>query len=111
MMDNAAKESVKGLVMGFGHFIREYGVLPLAIGVVIANAVNDLTKATVEGLIAPFISLISPTRLQDIQFHVHGAVFKIGLVLNSLLNFLTVALIVYVVAKVILRNEELLRKK
>ena len=107
----ATKHNVKGLVQGFQYFIRDWGVVPLAVGVVIANALNDLIKALVEGLISPFITLITPgSRLQDLKVTVHGAVFKIGLVFNALLSFLIIALLVYIVAKLILRNEDLLKK-
>ena len=102
----------KGLVRGFGTFIQEYGVAPLAIGVVVGTAINDLVKSLVDGLITPLISLLAPRQgIQGFQLTVHGATFKIGTVVSSLLSFLVVMWIVYVVVKVILRRDELLPKK
>jgi large conductance mechanosensitive channel len=99
------------LVRGFGDFIRDYGVVPLAVGVVIGSSVNDLVKTLVDGIFTPFISLISPeNHLQDFQLHVHGVDFKIGAVANALISFLIVAWIVYLAAKLVLRNESLLKK-
>ena len=101
-----------GLVRGFQSFISQYGVIPLAIGVVIANAVNDFVKSLVDGLVTPLVSLISPNnKLQNLQFMFHGADFKPGEILSAFLSFLIIALLVYITAKVVLRNEDLLAKK
>lgn len=101
-----------GAVRGFRHFISDYGIMPLAVGVVIGSAVNDLVKAIVADLITPFISLVSPDgKLQNFEFTIDGAVFKVGHALNSLVSFLVIAWVVYITAKVILRNDDLLKKK
>lgn len=100
------------LVGGFAHFIHDYGVIPLAVGVVIGTAVNDLVKSIVADLITPFIALVSPDgKLQEFNIIFHGATFRIGAALNALMSFLIVALLVYVMAKLVLRNEEVLKKK
>jgi large conductance mechanosensitive channel len=100
------------VVRGFSEFIREYGVMPLAIGVVMGSAVNDLVKSLVDGLITPLISLFTPdSMLQGLQLEYHGSVFKIGSVLNSTLTFISVGAVVYLTVKLILRNDALLKKK
>ena len=102
----------KSLVSGFRYFISDYGVAPLAVGVVIGTAVNDLVKTLVDGLISPFIALISPNQqLQTFQLTFHGSVFKIGVVANSLISFIVICLVVYLAVKLVLRNEDLLKKK
>jgi large conductance mechanosensitive channel len=88
------------LVGGYRQFLADYGVLPLAIGVVVGSAVNDFVKSIVDGLLTPLIALVSPgSRLQNLQFEVHGAVFKIGMVINAALSFMSVFLVVYLVVK------------
>jgi large conductance mechanosensitive channel len=102
----------EGLIRGFRQFIGDYGVAPLAIGVVIGTAVNDLVKTLVDGLISPLIGLIAPqTKLQSFTVTIHQSVFKVGAIINALLSFLIIAWLVYVIAKLILRNEDLLKKK
>lgn len=97
---------------GFSQFIHDYGVASLAIGVAIGNAVNDLVKIIADGLITPLISLVSPSGvLQTLQFTFHGAVFKIGAVLNGLLSFIIIALLIYLAIGVLLKQQELLKKK
>ena len=102
----------EGLVKGFGAFIQQYGVLPLAIGVVVGTAVNDLVKSLVDGVVTPLISLLAPRQgIQGFQVTIHGSVFKVGQVVGSLITFLVVMWIVYVGVKYILRRDELLEKK
>ena len=101
----------KELVRGFRSFMQDYGVIPLAIGVVVGTAVNDVVKTLVDGLFTPLISLLAPRQgFQNFQLTVHGSTFKIGAVINSLLSFLVIMLIVYIVVKVVLRRDELLKK-
>lgn len=107
-----ARGETRALVGGFFEFISQYGVVPLAIGVVIGTAVNDLVRTIVDGLLTPLISLVTPTaNLQKFQVTVNGTVFKFGAVLNSTLSFLLVCLVIYVVVKLLLRREEYLKKK
>lgn len=109
-------KKVKGklgtVTRGFTDFIHDYGVMPLAIGVVIGTAVNDLVKTLVDGLFSPLVSLLIPSiKLQTFVVNFHGSTFKIGAVMNATISFLVVAWLVYLGAKFILRNEELLKKK
>lgn len=101
----------KAAARGFFQFIQDYGVAPLAIGVVIANSVNDLVKTLVDGLFTPLITLILPGgKLQNFSIDINGATFKIGAIANSLLSFLAVVFLVYFLIKFILRKENLLKK-
>jgi large conductance mechanosensitive channel len=98
-------------ITGFFDFITQYGVIPLAIGVVIGSAVNDLVKTIVDGITTPLISLLTPSKhLETWQVTFHGAVFKFGAVINSLISFFTIAIIVYLVVKVVIRKDEYLKK-
>lgn len=97
---------------GFMHFIRTYGVIPLAIAVVLGNAINDVVKSLVDGLITPFISLVVPsTSLQEYSYTVGKSTFAIGSVLSALLSFVIIAAIIYVFVKKILRDDSALEKK
>ena len=108
----AHKQKQENILKGFKHFIGQYGILPLAIGVVIGNAVNDLVKVLVDGLIGPFIGLLAPeSAIQNLQFVVGGSTFKVGAVIYATITFLVVALVVYLVVRFILRRDELLEKK
>ncbi|MBI2464962.1 MscL family protein [Candidatus Shapirobacteria bacterium] len=90
----------------FLDFLKNYNVLELAIGVVIAGAVKDLTTSIANDMIMPIIGIISPTgSWREIVFTIAGSEFKIGNMMGSTLNFLIIALLVFVVIKKILRIE------
>jgi len=94
---------------GFFGFIRKYNAIPLAIGVVLGTAVNDVVKALVDGIIMPLVSLINPSNaLQTLSYQVGEATFKVGDVVSAVISFLAIALTVYFLAKVVLRNAALL---
>ena len=60
------KEIRKNLVDEFLSFLKEYGVIGLAVAVVIGGAVNKLTKSLAEDIIMPVIEvLISGGGLAD----------------------------------------------
>lgn len=100
-----------GFTRGFMDFIRQYNVIPLAIAVVLGNAINDVIKVLVEGIITPFISLFVPsTSLQEYQWTSHGSTFQVGAVINAVISFLVVAFVVYVFAKKVLHDESVLKK-
>jgi len=99
-------------INGFFDFISQYGVIPLAIGVVLGNAVNDLVKTIVDGITTPLISLLVPSgKLQNLVIHFRSADFMIGAVISALLSFLSIAIVVYVVVKLVIRNDAYLEKK
>ncbi len=99
-------KSVKNSRSEFFDFIKEYNVLQLAIGVVIGNAVKDLTNSLVTNVIMPFIGIFTPSgAYKNITFTIRGSDFTIGLLISSIIDFLIVALVVFIVIKKIFRVE------
>lgn len=96
---------------GFMSFIRQYNVIPLAIAVVLGNAVNDVVKVLVEGIITPFISLFTPsTALQSFEWTIGSATFQVGAVVSAIISFLVIAAVIYAFVKKVLRDESVLKK-
>ena len=91
----------------FHAFLIKQNVLALAIGVVIGAALNDVVKAIVEGLIMPVVAAVSPDpkTYQELTWAVGGAVFKPGIVLAALLNFLIIGLVAWRLTKLFIRPE------
>ena len=99
MVDN--QDSTR--IGGFVGFIREQGIVGLAIGVVIGVAVKDTVDSIVQGFINPLIGLILPNaeKLSTKTFTLAGSVFAWGSVLLSLINLTVIAAIVYFILKAI----------
>lgn len=86
-----------GLLRGFKEFISRGSAIDLAVGVIIGAAFGSIVKALTDGLISPLIAAIFGKA--DISgvltFHLNGATFSIGLVLQAVLTFLITALALY----------------
>jgi large conductance mechanosensitive channel len=91
----------------FTRFLKEYGVIGLAIAVIIGGKAGELVKAIVDGLLMPIVGLVLPGG--DWQKWTLGP-FAIGSVLAALLNFLIVAFLVYWFAKKVLKEETVGKK-
>lgn len=91
----------------FMKFLREYGVVGLAIGVIIGSKAGELVKAIVDGLLMPVVGLLLPSG--DWQELVIGP-FQIGMVLAALINFTIVAFLIFMIAKKFMKEETVTKK-
>lgn len=90
----------------FKKFMLETNAFSLAIGVVIGGAVAKLVTALVADLLMPLISLILPGgawREFSISLGTGHDPLKIGDILGATLDFLIIALVVYVVVLKLLK--------
>lgn len=92
----------------FIQFIREQGVVGLAIGFILGGSINKLVSSLVTDIIQPFIGLIigSTDGLKAWQF----GPFMLGSFLVASIDFLVMAAVVYFVFKG-LRLDRLDKKK
>jgi large conductance mechanosensitive channel len=97
-----------GVIVGeFKAFLKEYGVIGLALGVIIGGKAGDLVKAIVDGLLMPVVGMILPGG--DWQKLVVGP-FQIGIVLAALVQFIIVAYFVFMVSKKFLKEDKVSKK-
>lgn len=91
----------------FKAFLREYGVIGLALGVIIGGKAGELVKSIVDGLLMPVVGLLLPSG--DWQKLVIGP-FQIGMVLAALIQFVIVAYFVFFVSRRFLREDTVTKK-
>ncbi len=91
----------------FKAFLKEYGVIGLALGVIIGSKAGELVTAIVDGLLMPIVGMLLPSG--DWQKLVVGP-FQIGIVLAALIKFIVVAYFVFFVAKRILKEDKVAKK-
>ena len=90
---------------GFMNFIREQGVIGLAVGLAIGTAAGATVKALVEGFITPIVQFIvgSQAGLEASVWHVslwgRTADFKWGAFVSSAITLVSVAFVVYFIVK------------
>lgn len=91
---------VKKHSSGFMSFIREQGVVGLAVGLAIGTAAGDTVKKLVEGFINPIVQfLVGSNTLTEAVWRVElwgrHADFKWGAFVSSAITFIATALVVY----------------
>lgn len=95
----------------FMDFLKQYGVIGLAIAVIIGGKVNTLVSSLVDQIIMPFVGMMVPGgdwRL--LGFTMGGAKFGVGAVLGAGLDFAIVAFLVFLFAKKVLGEETVAKR-
>ena len=95
----------------FLSFLKQYGVIGLAIAVIIGGKANTLITAVVDGLLMPLITFFIPDGAwRTATLDVGPIHFLPGPVLGSAADFVIVGLLVFWFSKKVLR-EEIVTKK
>jgi large conductance mechanosensitive channel len=94
------------MIQEFMVFLRHYGVVGLAIAVIIGGKLNLLVTTVVNDLLTPLIlqpalSAAGVQRLNQLSYH--GILY--GKVLASTLDFMIVAFIVFLFVKKVMKEE------
>lgn len=103
---SATKKAVKNArpVGGFADFLREYTVVSLAIGFVVATQVQGLVKQLVAGFVDPFSKLLFGMALSQrtftLHWHTRAANFAWGEFVYGLVDFLIVLVVIYLIIKI-----------
>ena len=99
------------MIKEFTAFLKQYGVIGLAIAVIIGGKLNDLIKAVVDGLLMPFVGMLTPSGdWRQASFTMNNAKFLYGPIIGSMIDFIIVAIIVFLVAKHVLKETEVAKK-
>lgn len=82
---------------GFLNFIREQGVVGLAVGFILGGAVSKFVTAFITDLINPILGLILGMAggLKDAYFSIGTIKFMYGDFVSSLIDFAVIAFVVY----------------
>jgi large conductance mechanosensitive channel len=97
---------------GFIEFVREQGVVGLAVGFLLGGAVSKVVTALVTDIINPLLGAIlgSTAGLKEAYFSIGSAKILYGDLLSVTIDFLVVALVVYYGVKM-LKLDRLDKKK
>lgn len=105
----AIKRTSTKQVNGFTEFIRTQGVIGLGVGLVLGGAITVMVKSLIDNVIMPPIGLLlgSAEGLKGLSTTIgktadgHGAVLHYGIFLNDFINFLVIALVIYIVVHIL----------
>ena len=95
--NNLISEHLKGFIT----FVREQGVVGLAVGFILGGAVSKVVTSIVKDLVDPILGLIlgSVDGLKGAVIPFFGAKIMIGNFLSTVLDFMVIAAVVYFVVK------------
>lgn len=95
----------------FTAFLKQYGIIGLALAVILGGKLNALVTAVVDGLIMPVVTFFIPGgEWQTATLALGPVQLKPGIVLAGLIDFLIVAIVVFIIAKKIMREETVTKK-
>lgn len=82
---------------GFLDFVREQGVVALAIGIIIGAGAKEVVDSFVKGFVDPVVALVIPgaKSLSLATFTISGKVFAWGNFVSVAIRFLIIVALVY----------------
>jgi large conductance mechanosensitive channel len=106
-----AKNKVTESLRAFVGFVREQGVVGLAIGFLLSNSVSGIVNSLVTNVINPVIGLaLGRVNLDDKMIVIGAATVKYGAFISSIIDFLIIAAVIFFIFKG-LRLDRLDKKK
>ena len=101
IMSEKKTSGIKNFFEEFKAFAMRGNVLDMAVGVVVGGAFTAIVTALVEDIINPLIGLFFKADFSDVVIGLGGSSIKIGEFVNSIINFLIVAFVLFVTIKAI----------
>lgn len=95
-------EKGKGFIAEFKKFISRGNVIDLAVGVIIGTAFTAIVNSLVNDIVMPIIGLvIGGMNFENLAIVVGDATIKYGMFIQNIINFLLIALVIFIMVKAI----------
>ena len=99
------------MIKEFKEFLQEYHVMPLAIAFIMGSAVVVLVQSLVNDIIMPVVTpLIPGGDYKTATFALGPILIKWGSFLSALINFIIIAFVIFMLAKIVLKEEKVKKK-
>ena len=96
------------MIKEFLEFLKLYGVVGLAIAVVIGGKANAMVTTFVEGILMPIVGVLIPGGAwKTATLDVGSVKFVLGPFLGAVLDFVIVAALVFMIAKTVLKQDKI----
>ncbi|MDD5340137.1 MAG: MscL family protein [Candidatus ainarchaeum sp.] len=100
-----------GIISEFKDFLQEYKVMGLAVAFIMAVAATSLVKSLVDNIIMPLIAPILPGGDWQTALLLIGPFkFGSGAFIAACINFIVIAFVVFLIAKMVLKEEKVTKK-
>lgn len=99
------------LIQEFKDFLNEYKVMGLAVAFIIGVALTALVQSLVKDIIMPVITPFIPGGAwETATFTISSIVIRWGSFLSAVINFVIIALVVFMIAKMIMKEPKVAKK-
>ncbi|OPX65204.1 MULTISPECIES: large conductance mechanosensitive channel protein MscL [unclassified Methanoregula] len=96
----------QGFVEEFMTFLKNYQVIGLAIAVIIGAAAGKMVTAMVNDIIMPVIAVLTPGGdWKSAVLEVGPVKFMVGDFVGAVIDFLIVALVIFLIVKLIMKGD------
>ena len=95
-----------GMVEEFKEFINQGNVMDMAVGVIIGGAFTGIVSSLTDDIIQPIIQLAAGGAPDVSGLMIPGTQINIGAFISAIINFLIVALVVFMMVKSINKLQE-----
>lgn len=94
----------------FMEFLKEYKIVGLAMAFVMGAASTTLVKSIVDNLVMPLINPLVKGDWSTAVLNIGPFAIKWGAFLSDFINFVAIAVVVFFIAKKILKEEKVSKK-
>jgi large conductance mechanosensitive channel len=102
---------MKKLFREFKEFLKEYKVMALAVAFIIGVAATALIQSLVNNVIMPIITpFVAGGAWQEATLHLGPIAIKWGAFLASVINFVIIAFVVFLIAKYVMKEQKVTKK-
>lgn len=103
---------MKGFLKDFKSFIARGNVMDLAVGVIIGGAFKAIVDSLVKDILMPVIGGVTGgIDLSSLAVTIGEASISYGLFLNAIINFLIIALVIFLMVKGLAKARDLAERK
>lgn len=100
-----------GMISEFKEFLNEYKVVGVAVAFIIGNAVTGLVQSLVNEIIMPLVNLFLPAGdWKTATFNLGSVKIGWGAFLSALINFIIIAFVVFLIARLVLGETKVAKK-
>jgi large conductance mechanosensitive channel len=100
-----------GIISEFKEFLNEYKVVGLAVAFIMGAAVTTLVKSLVDNIIMPFVGVVLPEGgWQSATLALGPVTLGVGPFIAELVNFIIIAFVIFMIAKMVLKEEKVTKK-
>lgn len=94
---------MKKFIQEFKEFVLQGNVMNLAVGVMIGAAFQGIVTSLTDNILSPLIGLFLRQNFDSLELNVLGTTLRYGAFITSIINFIILAFIIFIMVRAINR--------